>query len=61
VFTLELSRENALRYLKKENPELVNQSKGLVLFTYKKLGLGWAKILDNRINNYLPNELKILR
>lgn len=61
VFTIELSRENALRYLKKENPELVNQSKGLVLFTYKKLGLGWAKILDNRINNYLPNELKILR
>ena len=64
VNKIELSYEQALMYLKKENlkPETLSKSleKGLVLMTYKNYGLGWAKILDNRINNYLPKNYRIL-
>lgn len=57
---IELDKENALHYLKKENFRVPQAIKGLCLITYKNYGLGWAKILPNRNNNYLPNELKIL-
>lgn len=61
VNTLDLDKENALRFMRKENFSAPAGSKGLVLITYKNQGLGWAKILQNRINNYLPNELRILK
>jgi NOL1/NOP2/sun family putative RNA methylase len=35
-------------------------NKGLHLITYNKKRIGWVKILPNRINNYLPNELRII-
>jgi NOL1/NOP2/sun family putative RNA methylase len=57
---IELDKENALHYLKKENFQVPQAIKGLCLITYKNYGLGWAKILPNRNNNYLPNGLKIL-
>jgi 16S rRNA C967 or C1407 C5-methylase (RsmB/RsmF family)/NOL1/NOP2/fmu family ribosome biogenesis protein len=70
VNSLELSKEAALSYLKKEgfdinlhsegNPK-ESKKTGLQLITYKNYGLGWAKLLTNRINNYLPNELRILK
>jgi len=47
--------------LRKENFEPKNCVNGLVLVTYKDQDLGWAKVLPNRINNYLPNELRILK
>jgi NOL1/NOP2/fmu family ribosome biogenesis protein len=28
---------------------------------YNGLGLGWAKILPNRMNNYYPQEWRILK
>jgi 16S rRNA C967 or C1407 C5-methylase (RsmB/RsmF family)/NOL1/NOP2/fmu family ribosome biogenesis protein len=55
----ELSREQAIAFLKKENISL-SAKKGISLMTYKNCGLGWAKILDNRVNNYLPKEFRIL-
>ncbi len=58
---LDLSLDQAIRFLKKENFEHQSLLKGLVLMTYKNYGLGWAKILPNRINNYFPNELRILK
>jgi 16S rRNA C967 or C1407 C5-methylase (RsmB/RsmF family)/NOL1/NOP2/fmu family ribosome biogenesis protein len=58
---LDLTKESALKFLKKENFETEINVKGLVLVCYKGQGLGWAKILPNRINNYLPNELRILK
>jgi len=61
VTVLELDREQAIKFLKKENFEHHGQTKGLVLITYKNKGLGWAKVLPNRINNYFPNELRILK
>ena len=58
---LELDREQAIKFLKKENFEHNSPVKGLVLITYKNKGLGWAKVLPNRINNYFPNELRIIK
>lgn len=59
VQRIELSKEEAISFLKKENlkPEA---KKGISLMTYKNWGLGWAKVLDNRVNNYLPKEFRIL-
>ncbi len=70
VNKLDLDKDNALKYLRKESfdnlrhPERSpreDEKLGLHLITYKNYGLGWAKLLPNRINNYLPNELRILK
>lgn len=61
INSVELDKETALKFLRKEIFLLEENTKGLVLFTYKSYGLGWAKVLPNRINNYLPNELRILK
>ena len=57
----ELNREVALAYLKKENFVLGETFKGLLCFTYQNHGIGWGKVLANRINNYLPQNLRILK
>lgn len=56
-----LSREQSLRYLRKEDPEVTTDVKGWALMKYEGMALGWAKILSNRINNYYPKELRILK
>ncbi len=57
---LDLSREEALIYLKKETFTPPSDApKGWTLATYSGLSLGWMKILPNRINNYLPQERRI--
>lgn len=56
-----LTREQALRYLRKEDPEVSTAVKGWALMMYEGMALGWAKILPNRINNYYPKELRILK
>ncbi len=58
---LEVDKDLALKFLRKESFVLSGKTKGFSLLTYKGLGLGWAKILPNRLNNYLPNELRILK
>ncbi|GAA4448159.1 methyltransferase RsmF C-terminal domain-like protein [Rurimicrobium arvi] len=58
--TVELDLEQALLYLKKETfATPAGAVKGWNLVTYKGLGLGWIKVLDNRINNYLPKNWRI--
>lgn len=59
VQRLELTKEQALLFLRKEVLSL-EAPKGIYLMCYKNYGLGWAKILDKRINNYLPKEFRIL-
>lgn len=57
---IETDLENALRYLRKEPMHPNTQaSKGFALITYKNLALGWANMLDNRINNLYPKEWRI--
>ncbi len=55
----ELSREDALLFLKKQNIHFDDLQKGWVIARYQGLNLGWMKVLDNRTNNYLPTERKI--
>ncbi len=56
---IELTLQDAQKYLQKQNIHL-SAPKDIYLMTYQNLGLGWAKILDNRVNNYYPNEWRIL-
>ncbi|MCE3228588.1 MAG: methyltransferase [Bacteroidetes bacterium] len=57
---LELSDEDCIKFLKKEVFSTTVQNPGFSLVTSKGRGLGWVKTLQNRINNYLPNDLRIL-
>jgi len=53
-------RATALRYLKKEPVDLPGAPGGWVLVRYDGLNLGWAKVLQNRTNNYYPKAWRIL-
>ncbi|MEA5257419.1 RNA methyltransferase [Arcicella aquatica] len=57
---VELSQQEAIKYLKREEFALEQAVKGWSLMTFEGFGLGWAKILPNRINNYYPKEQRIL-
>lgn len=64
---LDVSKEMALKYLRKETmtPSEIAQGSeplplGYILLTYKQLPLGFIKNLGNRINNLLPNNRRIL-
>jgi len=61
VERIELNYEQAIDYLKKKDLREINRDKGWKLVTYKNYPLGWINILSNRINNYYPRELRILR
>ncbi len=56
---MQLNREQALRFLKKEDFELPLNDKGWFVMQYEGLGLGWIKSLGNRFNNYLPKHWRI--
>lgn len=55
---LELNKEQALKYLKKEDVDMPTE-KGWKLVSYQGLSLGWIKSLGNRSNNYLPKSWRI--
>ena len=55
---VEVDCSEALKYLKKEAPE-VTASPGWQLLRYQGLNLGWIKVLKNRVNNYYPKEWRI--
>lgn len=57
---VELERETALEYLRKNEIPVMPSQKGWVLVRYEGLNLGWMKHLGNRINNYYPKEYRIL-
>jgi 16S rRNA C967 or C1407 C5-methylase (RsmB/RsmF family)/NOL1/NOP2/fmu family ribosome biogenesis protein len=56
---IEISREQALKFLKKEDAGLPETGKGWYIITHQNLGLGWVKALGNRFNNYLPKHWRI--
>lgn len=58
---LELGQAEALRYLKKESWTGDFGFKGWVLVTHQSYGIGWAKLLDRRMNNYLPAHWRVLK
>ncbi len=52
-------KEQALRFLKKEDAQLPVTDKGWFMVCYEGMGLGWVKSLGNRYNNYLPKHWRI--
>jgi 16S rRNA C967 or C1407 C5-methylase (RsmB/RsmF family)/NOL1/NOP2/fmu family ribosome biogenesis protein len=54
-----LDKEQALRYLKKEDVFYAATDKGWKLAQYNGMTLGWLKSLGNRFNNYLPKHWRI--
>ena len=61
VLRMDLNYDQAIQYLKKKDPELITERKGWAVVTCQGQGLGWINILPNRINNYYPKELRILK
>lgn len=60
VHRVEVTRGQAISYLRKEELKLESEQ-GWALLTFENYGLGWVKVLPNRVNNYYPKELRILK
>ena len=56
---IELSIEEALTYLKRDDINPTSANKGWNLVTYRKIPLGWVKNLGNRFNSAFPKEWRI--
>ena len=61
VEKVELEFDQAIQYFKKKELNIELRTKGWQLVTYQQHPLGWINILANRINNYYPKELRILK
>lgn len=61
VGKIELTYEEAIKYLQRKELRLDTQVKGWYLAAFQGHPLGWINILPNRINNYYPKELRILK
>ena len=58
---ISLNSEQAIRYLQKKDINVKNNDKGWQLVCFNDSALGWINVLSNRINNYYPKELRILK
>jgi 16S rRNA C967 or C1407 C5-methylase (RsmB/RsmF family)/NOL1/NOP2/fmu family ribosome biogenesis protein len=58
---LDLDYEDAIRYLQRKDIVTSGGNKGWKLACYDNFPLGWVNVLANRINNYYPKELRILK
>ncbi len=58
--TIDVEKNVALQYLRKEEIHLESEKTGWQLICFKGLPLGWVKILPKRTNNYYPKEWRIL-
>ena len=56
----ELDYEDAVRFLQRQDIH-PHAPKGWQVVTYKGYPLGWINALGNRVNNYYPKELRILK
>lgn len=58
---ISLTLDQALHYLRKDELQSGTDRKGWTLIRYNGMNLGWAKVLQNRMNNYYPKEMRILK
>jgi 16S rRNA C967 or C1407 C5-methylase (RsmB/RsmF family)/NOL1/NOP2/fmu family ribosome biogenesis protein len=61
VGKLSVNYEQAIQYLQRKDMQIETKEKGWQLVTYEGQSLGWVNVLSNRINNYYPKELRILK
>lgn len=57
---INLSREQALAYLKRMDISFDTPLTGWALMCFEDFPLGWAKVLPKRVNNYYPKEWRIV-
>lgn len=57
----ELDYKQSIEYLQRKDLKLDQVEKGWQLVTHQSHPLGWINALSNRINNYYPRELRILK
>jgi len=58
---IDLEKEDALKYLKRQDFKTEDLNKGWRICRYKGINLGWIKVLPNRVNNYYPPNWRILK
>lgn len=56
-----LDHARAIEYLQRRDLRMETAKKGWQLVTFSNHPLGWINALPNRINNYYPRELRILK
>lgn len=61
VARVELTKEEALQYLRCDTLSLKNIPVGWAVVTFQSFPLGWIKGIGNRINNYFPRSLRVLK
>ena len=61
IVQMELDYEQAIQYLQRKDMQVEIKEKGWQLVNYQGHSLGWINVLTNRINNYYPKELRILK
>jgi 16S rRNA C967 or C1407 C5-methylase (RsmB/RsmF family)/NOL1/NOP2/fmu family ribosome biogenesis protein len=61
VGRVELTYEEAIKYLQRKDLQPNTTDKGWQLASYLGHSLGWMNVLPNRINNYYPQQLRILK
>ncbi len=57
---MQVNKEEAIAYLKKENIIFPEIPKGWALVQYEGIALGWIKNIGSRMNNYYPANYRIL-
>lgn len=58
---VDLQKDEALRYLRRQDLLAGIEKKGWTLCRYGDINLGWIKVLPNRVNNYYPANRRILK
>ena len=61
VPTTNLPYEEAIKYLQRKDLSITPETKGWQTVSYQQHALGWINALANRINNYYPKEMRILK
>lgn len=61
VKKVEVSYEEAIKYLQKNELHWDIPNTGWQIVTFQNKALGWINALPNRINNYYPKEIRILK
>jgi 16S rRNA C967 or C1407 C5-methylase (RsmB/RsmF family)/NOL1/NOP2/fmu family ribosome biogenesis protein len=61
VLKAELSYDLSIAYLQRKNLPPDELTRGWQLVTFRGHPLGWINALSNRVNNYFPKELRILK
>jgi 16S rRNA C967 or C1407 C5-methylase (RsmB/RsmF family)/NOL1/NOP2/fmu family ribosome biogenesis protein len=56
---VDLAYSKSISFLKKENIEFKDASKGWILLKYSGINLGFVKNIGSRVNNYFPTEWRI--